>query len=470
MLDYICDWARDIYRPDVLRCLAGGDMDARDATPAYTIISSLTDDSNGVPDSPLISTPRAASPEKPSLIDLTLGIEDYDLEMEDARLIGHDLEMEDAHLIGQDLPSLTSTDPADQHPLLRFSSIHHHPKHWSKHATIRHANLVLFSFRHFAIPEDSQALVAWLNSFSLPRGIARFAQTLSQEIERSNAVTITMNGVLQLENLWTRSTHQPSSDNDDPILAWIYFDSYLRSSDWQVVRELSCVTASQSAIKKLMTIAGIPLSSSSIDWTAHRCHCLTTDAQSLRSLCGKDSTISAALILRLQLQSFVHANDEVHFRWTKESDTEDEAVRRAGLRLRSSVDPDNFFQGQISGLRNRDLYEELLSGSLMPPFLLPFMRTPWRFGAKDAVLLKKTPLWFAASCPQYCLMVFDETGFDDEPALARKVIRLSDTGDVYVLESNELHRAAVSGNEKCAFRVWADILSGKIATDVPWPS
>jgi hypothetical protein len=67
-------------------------------------------------------------------------------------------------------------------------------------------------------------------------------------------------------------------------------------------------------------------------------------------------------------------------------------------------------------------------------------------------------------------MVLDETSIDEEPALGRKIIRLSDKGDLYVPERNEIRRKDVSDVEKYAFGLWADILSGKVPGNAQWPS
>jgi hypothetical protein len=476
IVDYICYWARDIYRRDIIRCLKIGDVDMRDTTPAYTIISSQSDELNSVPQSPSLPTHRAYRPGEPSITDLTPDAdrEDTDMDMEDMFAIGDD--DDDAGLSSSDSneeddTSLTSTDPDDQQALMRFSLSHSPPKPWSRHATIRHSNMVLFAFRHFAVPENGEALAAWLNSFRATGGSTKLTQTLFRLIERSNAVSITMNGILQLENLWTRTTHQPSPKNDEPILAWIWFHSYLRPGDWQVVRELRCFTISQSAIMNLVTIAGVPRSLSPDDWIAHRCHCLTTDAQSLRSFCGRDSMISAALVLGLRLESFVHANDEVHFRWVKNAEDTVDAVAAAGLRLWSLANPEAVVPASISTFRSRDLLEELLPGNLVPPFLGPHLRMKTGFGKKGAVLVKKTSFQ-PATCPSYCFMVFDETDFHDEPCLGQKIIQVTSIGDTYVLQLNGIigRDASPSESDKSAMKLWADILCGKTLADAEWPS
>jgi hypothetical protein len=54
--------------------------------------------------------------------------------------------------------------------------------------------------------------------------------------------------------------------------------------------------------------------------------------------------------------------------------------------------------------------------------------------------------------------------------LAEKSIGLSNAGDLYVPERNEIRRKDVSDLEKCAFDVWADVLLGKVPSYAQWPS
>lgn len=426
----------------------------RDITPADTSTSSQVDESNFVPNSSTHATPRAKSPETPSLRDLTQEIEE------------DDTEMQDIHLVEEDHETVRSTNLNDYHPLLRFFISNNSSNHWSRHATIRHSNVVLFSFRHFAIPEDGEALGVCLNSFRMAGGITHAAKCLSELLEEKNVVTITMNGVYQLENLWARTSHQPVSENDCPIRARILFHTYLRSKDWQVVRELSCVTGSRRAIEELVIKAGNTWSWPSNDWTVHRCPCLITDTQSLRSLCGKESTTSAALNLSLHLEPLVHDNAEAHFRWATQSNTEADEARFdpwAALNLKSSS------HRSISGLRYRSILEELLPGRSAPPFLVPLLRIPTRLGVNGAILLKKPPSW-SAICPTFCLMVFDESSFDDEPGLSQKITRVFNAGDIYVVQLDGSRGNVISESDESAIGVWTDILSGKKAADAHWPS
>lgn len=144
--------------------------------------------------------------------------------------------------------AIGSTSQNDCHHLLRFSTIHNGSTHWSGHATIQHSNLVLFSFRHFAVPEDRMALEACLDSFGMG-GIGPAARYLSGLLDTRNAVVSTMNAISLLENLWTRDNPQPFAENHFPIRARILFHTFFQPNDWQIVRELSCVTSSERAAK-----------------------------------------------------------------------------------------------------------------------------------------------------------------------------------------------------------------------------
>jgi hypothetical protein len=181
-------------------------------------------------------------------------------------------------------------------------------------------------------------------------------------------VTITMNGILQLENIWTRTTNQLGSENDDPMIAWVWFRSYIRSRDWQVVRELNCLTVSAHSFRELVAIAGIPWTPLSDDWIAHCCHCLTKNEESLRSLCGKESAITAMSSLVLRLEIYLGDDGETHFRWTKESNTPTvvatalDADRRS---LRKSVSSRSRLQALTPGFHSKELLEKLLLGKVV---------------------------------------------------------------------------------------------------------
>ena len=179
---------------------------------------------------------------------------------------------------------------------------------------------------------------------------------------------------------------QPTLGTEFPIRARILFHTHLRTEDWQVVRELSCITGSRQAIKSLAGVAGCPWPRPVDDWTIHRCHCLTTDAQSLRALCGEESAAGAASKLSLHLKLSVNNNTDVHFSWAMQSNAEGD---EPSFDLWALLSSGNSLQMRILRLHYSSVLEELLPGRFSPSFLEPFLKMPRRLAVNGAILLKK---------------------------------------------------------------------------------
>jgi hypothetical protein len=351
------------------------------------------------------------------------------------------------------------------HPLLRFQTTNPQPNHWTRYATIRHSDLVLFSFRHFAIPEDLETPETSLESFNTPGGIPQAANDLSIILlHTTHGVTITINGVHELEAIWTRKPHVVSFDNDRPVRARIIFRTYIRPRDWQVVRELTCITASQPAIKKLFRIAGRVSLGGSSDGIVHRCPCLLTDAQCLRSLTSRTSTTSAAYRVVLCLQAPGHGDADAHLNWITWPQSGDEGaiLDRFGSAM-SSLHAGG--SRLVPGLLYSGAMEDVAPGRSITSSLAPLLRLGSKIGKEGAILLKK-PLSWPATCPTFCLMVFDNASFDDEPALAQKIIFVYRANDVYVVRHIGSRGGVVTKSDESAIATWTEILMGERAVDV----
>jgi hypothetical protein len=446
IIDYICDWARDVYRINILRCLAGGEANLRDLTPAYTNISSQMDDSDAALSSSTFTSP-SASPEPSPLIDLTQD----------------DTMMEDEPHIAQYPGTFESLNLDDCHPLLRFSKGRHNSTHWTRNATIRHSDLVLFSFRHFAIPEELEALKLSLRRCQPDSSIKTAARNVLQFIaEELAAATITMDGISQLENLWTQTEDPIVLDTEEPIRAWFSFQTFFRSRDWQLVRLLSCVTCTQRALEAVATIADANswMPRSLLDWTIHRCPCLFNAVLSLRSLCGKDSAAGAIGTLALNLKRDVQDIPESHFQWAKLSAlNQDECDANM---LNETLLVGNRFSRESSKLT------ELLPGRPASRFLSALLRAPTIVDAQGAILLKKPPSW-PEECPTFCLLVLGESNFDDEPRLAGAIKQAMRAGATYGIRVDESGSSEMAMSDEVCLNLWIDILMGKMPVDAAWP-
>jgi hypothetical protein len=425
----------------------------RKLTLAYANTSSQVDSPNGIPSPSTNSTSRASTPDTPPIIDLTPDEEEEDIEMQDCDLT----EKHDG--------TLSPVILNDSHPFLRFSRSQNSVDHWSRHATIQHANMVYFSFRHFAIPEDREALEAFLNSLSMEGSIAQAARCLSELFEEQNTVTVTMKGVSQLESLWMRNNCRKFSGKDYPVRARILFHTYLQSDDWQLVRRLSCVTSSQGATEELLRIAGKAVPGPLYGWSLHRCQCLMEGTQSLRSVSGKVSMIIATKDTRLRLKLSERENDGVHLRWVKSSLGEELG---AGLDLWASLGSDPSTSTPKSGLHHSDVLMEVLSGTCLASCLPWFDDIPSGFGQYGAIVLKKSSLW-PASCPTFCCLVFDQTNFDDELALGDKIVRTCNAGDLYAILPYGCIARTPSVLDTAAIDLWTQILMMLQVPDAEWP-
>jgi hypothetical protein len=431
----------------------------RDFTPAHTMDLSQLYESTVPPSSSTATTLTPSSPEISELIDLT-----SDLPEDDA-------EMQDCHLDEGNNEVVSLVNPIDHHSLLRFSSTHN-TSPWSKHATIRHSNLVLFSFHHFAVPEDRRVLETCLNSFGMSGGIPQAAKCLLELFEEANAVTIPTDGIHQLENLWTRNGPRLVPGKDCPIRARIMFRTYLEVNDWHLVRELSCATSSLLAIRELMKIADKEWPTPPNNWEFHRCPCLIADAEILRSLFGKDSMVSAANNLCLRLEPSDLNNAEAHLRWVGASDIEDldsrshfwTALGLGRFSHESTLGPHTL------SLHKSSVLEEVRPGTSIPTSLAPLLPMRSKSFKNGAILLKKS-LSSPESCPTFCFLVFDNASFDDESGLGDKIIRACNSGHFYIgsLNGGELKKIHLSESDEQAVRLWADILMMIEVPDAEWP-
>ena len=442
IIDCICDWARDIYRLNIFRCLAGDDINMRDLTPAESTRSSHVDESYVSPSFPNHPTPRPTSPEIAIPIDLTTDVQDGDSEMKDA-IFG-----------GKDDGVVRSAIRTDYHPLLRFSISQNDSNNWSRHVTIRHSNLVYFDFRHFAIPEDHKEIKACLNTFGMDGGISHAAKCLLGLLDEKTAVGTTMDRIYELEQLWTRATPQISPRNRYPVRAQIMFNSHLRSKDWQLVRQISCLTGSPRAVKALSEIAGKSASSFSDPSKGQDCccrgvHCLVKEARPLRSLSGGESMVCAASNLNLRLGLKEQDNTRCNFQWTSL-----EEAPEGHLDLWSALGSDRCSHGSISGLYQSSVLEEILAGSPVPPSLAPLITVhSWKL-LHGAILMKKMSFW-PGICPTFCFMVFDNTSFDNLPGLVEKIIRVWNSNYFF---TGPLDRVRGSYPDSYAIEKWTDIV------------
>jgi hypothetical protein len=239
IIDCICDWARYTYRPGVFRCLNGDDNFLRSETPAsiYTNISDFnyTDTITAIAHGSTASrtvTSSPASVDSPCLASLDIN------DQSPSEIFTIDSTNDEN---GREIMDY-------KHPYLSFCDYASACFPWRQHVTIRHSNMVLFSFHTLSIPDDKSLL----SNSLIPLGDSGMDLTatcshLLDLLEDDQSITVPMNSIHELESMWIRSTHGLTSSCDYPVRSRVLFHTYLRE-DWQVVREIHCVLGSRFAI------------------------------------------------------------------------------------------------------------------------------------------------------------------------------------------------------------------------------
>lgn len=516
--DYICDWARDIYRWDIQRCLANDEEDITYATPTSTIFSTPGPPSDGC------QTPRPQSSGGVPVRNLYHDIVNCDVEMQEIHITRKDdgeivsdtsegdvdedgavvlefdedgsnseevereveeeqeeaekeeYEVDNRHdeeenecadeeqEVAEKSPTqaIEATESFTHQPLLRYSTGSSCRQPWSSHATVRHSNLVLFLFRHVALPEDVTELKSCLISLFESGDLVQRAQIVFRMLADRRAVTIKVRDIEQIENLWTRVEHQPNTATGEPVSAWLRFSTYVRSNDWQVVRHLQCLTGSQRAIQALASIGGIAWDGSAEKWQGYHVACLVRLTQPLRSFCGVSSLEAALSNTDLTLQQEIGVDGKTrHLIWTKSASQSSDSAETGLLE----------FEESRGHARTSSKLEALLSTRLPPPHLSPsgnFLRHVRAHGG--SLLMKKTETW-PVTCPTFCLMVFERSSFPSESCLAEKLSQWLSEGVCTIpgdLPGGD--QGILRPNDEAAISFWIDILSGKRRSDSGWPS
>jgi hypothetical protein len=316
--------------------------------------------------------------------------------------------------------SIESYGDVVSHPLLKWAKVSPTDIRWTAHATIRHSNMCLFAFSHLLLPEDPESLVACLRqASSLGVGSARtIATSLVVSLTDPSLVrNTTMERILQLKNDWLREGESASNVSESPLRALFVFRTYFRTSDWQLVRELWCISCTAQAVHTLAKFAGFSISTlrSRMQQSAKECPLSASDFEALRGLTGSDAA-SAAVNSKVLYHCVASPGGEtggVSCPW--ESHLASEDMKRSFSLLAPSVCSRERTASYLD--RGSALMEVLKKPSPKKLLYHLGLEIPARRGAillhKGHLLLQTTPSW--------CLMILDELELDESEELARRI-------------------------------------------------
>lgn len=418
-MDCICDWARDIYRRNILACLAGGRSKWRDWTPYSVRSPAHTEDQVSSIISRYVS-PEGGNARQTSLVNLSLdGL---------ARQASAPPEGQITSIL--DLAMSEVAQNSAPHPYLRWRNVGSQAAPWTRFTTIRHSNMVLFDFHLHVLPQDGDSLENFIKHM-MPDTPMREGARLLLHLFLTATVSVTADAVLNFERLWIGTDDGFDQTYQEPVRAHVGFATCFRVSDWQIVRRLTCTVFTLPGTKELVRIADLELSAavSPSIWSGSLHPTLGAAIRSLRVLSGKESVIAAALRLCLCLEIRQSETQTAEYQWRPcQAHSE-----HYGFSTLKDTCWARFEGGEE--LRCQHKVTEVLAGPRIPPNLQPYLKAPISLGANGAILLKK-PLYWPESCPLWCLFVLKTLDFHDAPRLGRLMLNLKRAAYVNTLEAS----------------------------------
>jgi hypothetical protein len=471
----ICDWARDIYRKEIMKCFSSAVSDSRGFTPADSHISynpysgeeasaNQSDESSSVGDSDS-TTSRVESDPIRSPIDPASPGHLVENEDENLIIIG---DLDSSEVIST--PSTTSDSGIASFDTLMVSDVEmvdsgHEDvseiastEAGTQHGVIRHANDVIFSFHTLTLPEAQGDLMELLTTSSTTSDIAQAAGKLVMLFCGRNQILTRRSTIRYLESWWTGARSARYSYNsdveDDIAIAHFSFESYFRQNDWELVRKLTCIMASSNTIETLARISGIGRSVINNYRGEHICtrsNFLNVTLY-LRDLCNEKSAKSGISNLHLYLcqdyASFERGRPQ--YEWKKSTPQIKDVL--CTLQYAEKLLKLSTFE------RRRQVKSSIMQNM---PLSLEFGPKIQNIGA----FLAKKPGYWPDSCPKYSLVVFDQSNIKDDFLIASKIWDA-------ILNQAFFHEAGsgMSQVDANSFSLWAKILRGESPLDSLWPS
>jgi hypothetical protein len=260
IVDWICSWAKDVYRPAVRQCLAQGTLDPREMTPLESIYSSQGDGSRSIGDQYPRTLAYRPSRQSSLLPELSANYHDASMSSE----INDAMDVSPIETWGN--PSHLSENLGEQ--MLQTDG---HPPVVTRRVTSR-----LEKWYHLSIPESLVALKEILHGIlpakSHKEAASRLLEILLHDANKAIVSLLTLSDLLGSTDDWSQFSDLPG---EEPVLVLLACQNWLDPPDWQIVRAFTCISCTPEAARQLSMLADrndiIPSLSF---WRVHHCNCL----------------------------------------------------------------------------------------------------------------------------------------------------------------------------------------------------
>lgn len=397
--DYICDWAKDVYRLDILRCLTSDDMDMRNVSPGRAPIvceehqsrfkraqqCHQVDMVGGLRE----SLDESMRDEKESEENEELPKEEDDQSVEEERKPYHHItscrNFKIRHLNILDEFGTIAGFYRDETKLKDGKRIPH----------TQTSSSIMLRFFLLNIPDELDEVMTMLQPLGTTGSMAQAAGQLLRIFEDEKVLIATMTDVYRCEQLWTGKLPKTSVPGQHRLRLRMFIHASFRPQDWQISRTMCCFTASEKALVLLSLVAGkggYPLPLSSPPLATHSSDCLFEQVKNIKSTTGMDALHDAAAETLYQPKlRFGHFKWTSHWRYSE--------------------------KGVMHQIYNRSMAIDLPIQDTLAWDTIPFGQKSSEhelFQSQDdrkAVLLRKPDSWPSDS-PPVCLMFLEEGAAD----------------------------------------------------------
>jgi hypothetical protein len=442
IVDFIWTWARDVYRPQIRRCLSGHVIYQREISPTST---------NPFPRAQsVLSVLSARSFSQPLLETM---VEDDTT----AREVVND--------------DQRGFEDASFHPFLRWAGHRDVSTPWAPHTSIRHSDIVMFSFRILEIPESQESFHDLINSLRHDHENSRMMLYALKAIQETQyTLPLKRAQIHDIEKYWTGvNTQTPyglstMSRPDQTVETFFLFRTFCQQEDWQLKREVYCVIWSSRAASVLSMFleTAIDLSFDEDILPSIQHSEFIQAFQQLRKLSGRQSVAYALNNTSLILLP-----------------TDDASGRRNQLQWRQPQSrgiPEQVIAKYVALFDSASCNEDVVqSHHHQCGRLLWVLRTEQatdtspdleiisdNVGKGGAMLALKPGAW-PQQCPRFCLFVLLDHGFHDEARLGGLLSYTIRERDMYcVVEDAAQEPERLTAADKHLLRSWEDSFSQRI--------
>jgi hypothetical protein len=348
---------------------------------------------------------------------------------------------------------------ARTHHFLRRADPHDLSRPRAQDCTIRHSDIVSFSFRNLDIPEDLENLSTVMGTLRCAPGeLEMMMHALNFVRQDQFSLTMKRHQIQQIEEFWTGTVSQQrisSSNTGQMVKAFYFFRTFFQPKDWQLKRELYCVTFSEKAAALIARII-----ENHVDYCFED-NVQTTnpddvihELQNLRYLSGRQSVGNAIIEAVLYLS---HCDNDgaggirVNWHLPDQRMPKEMAEKFAALFVSVSRTEDSVcsYHRQSESLF---LIHRTVEAAEATGVTSGLQDIPDDVCQNEALIMVRASHW-PRECPKFCLFVLIDQNFDDTMQLGLFIHRAISTPEMY-FPGGFAEGQSLSRREKETLRSW----------------